>query len=195
MNYWKYFESTVGNRDFVFNDILSYFNGPLNILEIGCARNTDLKARRSDGWSSFHFLRYILANGGMLDIVDIEQKSLDACQTLLESRFDNPRDLVKRVGLFCHNGESFLHATKPFIKYDLVFLDGGDDPEQTRAQFEILKPGQKVLIDDFHAKGKTMKDKHRDYRRYYWPVLPWDVAPEMGAYGFPIDNIKCSNFE
>ncbi len=197
MNYWEYFKSTTGNRDFVFQDILSEFNGrPLQICEIGCARNKDLRARKGDGWSSFHFLDYIMRHGGALDIVDIDPTNLANCRVLLESYFPDPTDIIYRLGFYCRDGESYLHYIKPFVKpYDLVFLDGGDDPKQTLAQFCELNRGEKVLIDDFHSKGILMSAVYPDYRCYRWTALPWDKAPEMAAYGFGSGLIKCKHLE
>lgn len=194
MNAWEYFQHSVGNRDFVFKDILGKFSGPLKICEIGCARSPKTEARRGDGWSSFHWLDYVVRNGGYVDIVDLDEANLTRCRDLLYSRFENPADLVKYAGFYHRDGASFLRGALAYNSYDLFFLDSGDNPDLTRSQFEILPPGSKVLIDDFHAKGKTVRQNYPNFRRYWWHVQRGE-HPEMAAYGFDNQEIQCPHLE
>lgn len=152
MDYYKFFKETEGERDPIFDDVLNYLNKrSAKILEIGALRDLSAGARIGDGWSSFHFSRYIQEYGGSLTICDINKESLSNCEKALSG--------ISIDKTFNHiDGAVFLEFN-PNEKYDLVFLDGGDDPAQMYKQYLLVKDrAEFILCDDYHAKGQRMKD-------------------------------------
>lgn len=177
-SYYSIFKDNVGNRDAVFDSVLSHFKpNPLNILEIGCARNLDPKSRQSDGWSTCFWADYLMEFGGSLDVFDISQESLDNCKILLEEWIN----WNLRIFFFNNWQESFDQ------KYDLVFLDGGDDPQQTLDQFKVFEEQgvEVILVDDFHTKGKLLN-------KYKAPDSVWtfDNGHQLAAYGLNLGIIN-----
>jgi predicted O-methyltransferase YrrM len=137
-------------RDEVFNDTLKYLsNDPASILEIGCLR--DLNSRAGDGWSTLHWANYIEENGGHLVVCDINRDSVELCEKLLEGNF--PR--CSFIG-YAADGTNLIDG-----KFDFIYLDGGDCPQETLNQFEKCKTdSQIILIDDFHTKGVLVDQKY-----------------------------------
>ena len=165
-NYYQYFLDTKGNRDYYFNYVLNLFkNRPINILELGCARNLALECRGSDGWSSLHFYNYIKNNGGRLDIVDNNQDSLENCKILLNS--DKDFGIVKNISII--NSDAFKVLSDATIKYDLVFLDIADDPNLSLECFERINLDNSLcFIDDFHTKGSLIESKYKNFINLTW---------------------------
>lgn len=164
------FEQGKGNRDPIFEDTLSYLNNkPANILEIGCLRDLSAASRRSDGWSSFHFAKYIEKYGGALTICDINNQSLDNCRTALQEI-----NIVKLFNLI--DGTEFLKGDGN-KSYDLVFLDGSDDPNEMYEQYNLVKDrAELILCDDYHAKGSTMKNNNVPVILYKWDSADHELA-------------------
>lgn len=162
-NYFQFFKESVGNRDTVFNYVLEIFGKkPISILEIGCTRNLDHGARMGDGWSSLHFYDYISTNGGQLDIVDLDQSAISICNLLLSSHPNYPNNVTLTVDY----GRNLI--TK---KYDLIYLDGGDDPNEMVEEYELIQkvsPNAVILCDDFHAKGSLLRLKYPNYELIKW---------------------------
>ncbi len=177
MNFYEHFKNSKGNRDPIFKEVLSYFKErPISILEIGSLRDNSVYSRMSDGWSSFHFLEYIHAYGGELHICDISNSSLAVCRdTLASCPFMSPLLDARSLEFFQGDGKNFINP-----KYDLIYLDGGDDPNQMREQYILTNPlNQYVLCDDFHQKGTILKQMVEHYRTYKW--VGYDA--EMGLFG------------
>jgi hypothetical protein len=152
--YYEAFKNIRGNRDIVFETVLDYFdNKPLSILEIGCARNLDLGSRQSDGWSTCFWADYISKNTGWVDIYDISEESINNCRKLVKYWTHAKSEFDHSITFCFHNEEC-----DDFRDYDLIFLDGGDDPNQTLSQFKQTGSAV-VLIDDFHTKGRLIQDK------------------------------------
>lgn len=150
MDYYKFFIESEGERDPIFDDALNYLDGkPAKILEIGALRDLSKDARIGDGWSSFHFSKYIFKYGGSLTVCDINDDSLSNCKKALANlEIDKVFNNI--------DGSEFL-KNNPNEKYDLVFLDGGDDPSEMYKQYLLVKDRASfILCDDYHAKGKIM---------------------------------------
>ena len=172
--YYQAFKEIKGNRDIVFKTILDYFNRKsIDILEIGCARNLNTSSRQSDGWSTCFWADYICKNGGFLDIYDIDKKSTDNCRQLISAWLDKP-EFDHSYDIEINNKECPLDIEQ----YNLVFLDGGDDPIETLKQYDFFKGRGVILINDFHTKGRLIKDKSDTLWRF-------ENGHELACFGGP----------
>lgn len=167
--YLEYFLNSRGNRDLIFNDTLNIFQSkPINILEIGAARSLDFYNRQGDGWSSLHYYQYIIKNGGTLTICDIDPKSISTCQEL----FANLE--TSNVKFVVEDGFKLINE-----HYDLIYLDGSDDPNDMVLQLNAINLSkQVVLCDDFHTKGSLAIKYHPNVIIYGWR----DSGHRMGLY-------------
>lgn len=163
MNYYQFFKNSVGNRDTIFNYVLEkFYNRPISILEIGCSRNLDAGSRMGDGWSSLHFYDYISANGGKLDIVDLDPGAIENCKLLLGSHPDYPKNVKFHVDY----GINLINK-----EYDLIYLDGGDNPNEMIEEYELIQkvsPNSIILCDDFHSKGSLLRQKYSNFELIKW---------------------------
>lgn len=178
--YYKAFVEVKGNRDVVFDATLNHFkNKPINILEIGCARNLNLVSRKSDGWSTCFWADYISKNQGHLTTCDISENSINNCKELISHWLGEKTKNDGDIWLF----DQAYHGD--YEVYNLVFLDGGDNPQETLDQYNgCVKAGVEViLIDDFHTKGVGIEDIP-DTR---WI---WDNKHEMAAFGLVLGTIN-----
>lgn len=150
MSYYAHFKQSKGNRDTVFASVLARLQGAVRILEIGVARDLSFAARQSDGWSSMHFAECVALRGGHLDSVDTSESALANCTELVKSFMPFSHALHRMTG------QSFLKGADSF--YDLILIDGSDEPNEMLDCFELAKgKGRLVLCDDFHAKGALLK--------------------------------------
>lgn len=174
MNYYTdIFLKYRGNRDKVFNFSLDFLKpNAAQILEIGVARNLSRASRCSDGWSSMHFAQYVSLYGGKLHLVDISKESMDSCVHLIAS--------VPNFSSF----ETHIMAGQDFLKksdqiFDLVLLDGPDDPNDMVESFNLIKNKTKyILCDDFHAKGVRLKEIDKTFALFYFS----DYDHKMALY-------------
>lgn len=152
--YVSHFKNSVNDRDKVFNRVLEGLDKKLvNILEIGAARSLDTSAKGGDGWSSLFWAEYIACYGGSLTIVDINNDNLNNCKTLL-SDYTNIN-----VKFICGDGLDYIDNT-----YDIIYLDGSDDPYEMLKQFnKIDRKKTLILCDDFHGKGSILRNIHTDF--------------------------------
>lgn len=152
--FYNHFKNSVNDRDKVFINLLEKFNKkPINILEIGAARSLDSTAKGGDGWSSFFWAEYISTYGGSLTIVDINNDNLNNCKTLL-SNYQN-----SNIKFICGDGLDYIDNT-----YDIIYLDGSDDPYEMLKQFnKIDRKKTLILCDDFHGKGLVLRNVHKDF--------------------------------
>jgi len=166
--YLNHFLNSKGNRDLIFQDVLNSFSSkPISVLEIGAARSLDSYSRMADGWSSFHYYNYIKKNGGSLTICDISEIALSNCKTLFEN-------LISDVDIKFVLGDGGLLINE---KYDLIYLDGGDDPEDMVNQLsKINLNSQKVLCDDFHTKGSLARSIFPNVTLYKWQGHEHEMA-------------------
>lgn len=165
--YYQYFNSSKGNRDPIFQDVLRIFDGrPISILEIGAARSLDFYNRQGDGWSSYHYYDYINKNGGVLSICDIDANALNTCKELFEGlNVENVRFI---------NGDGLKKIND---SYDLIYLDGGDDPNDMVQQLNLIDfSKQVVLCDDYHTKGSYAKKTHTNSILYKWTTSDHEMA-------------------
>ena len=155
--------------------VLDYFNKrPINIIEIGCARNLDINSRQSDGWSTCFWADYVNATSGWLEVYDTNEESLKNCKQIVNCWMAKPDfDHSYDIKFYCEN-------CKDFEDVELVFLDGGDDPNETLDQFNKCKKAETevILIDDFHTKGRLVIDK---------PDTLWhfENGHELACFGGP----------
>lgn len=154
--YFNYFKTSTNDRDFVFKEVLNFFNkAPLRILEIGCSRTLDfITGKSGDGYSSFFWAEYVKEHGGKLTIVDIDETAINNCKTLL-SDFN---DIIFIVG------DGINYITEDF---DLIYLDGGDNPVETLNQFnKVNRFKSSILCDDFHTKFCFVRQQNPDFKLY-----------------------------
>ena len=147
-------------RDFIFKSVLDLFNGgPVLIFQVGGIETFDLQWRIYSGWSDTLFGQYIRDNGGELTVVDINMNSL------AHSKY-----AASKLGYDVNEvyGDAIDHISSG---YDIYYLDGSDDPQETFEQFKQIEHEDcVVLVDDFKIKGVTLKDyldgKNQDYVVY-----------------------------
>jgi predicted O-methyltransferase YrrM len=159
--YYKYFTETLNtqpSRDPIFLNILSKFDKKsISILEIGCSRSLSDQSRFGDGWSSLFWAKYIMENGGLLKSCDIDIESINNVKILLENVPINFSTIVQ-------NGSDLL---KEDNNYDLIYLDGSDDPQQMLDQIKLCNLNNSyVFCDDFHTKGILVTEKYSNYILY-----------------------------
>lgn len=187
MNCPETFFGTKGNRDTAINFVLNLFkNKSIGILEVGTTRNLDPYSRQADGWATAHFLNYINSYGGGLIITDISEESLANCQTLI-SEFDVAFEgkLKDKVLVLKNTGEKVLSEAKEKGGIEeiceLVYLDGGDDPQEMVREFELISRRVVVFCDDFHKKGEALRLKYPEFCLFKWP----GSDHEMALYNIP----------
>jgi predicted O-methyltransferase YrrM len=132
-------------RDEVFKDVISFFNKKvINILEIGSLRS---QHRNGDGWSTIFLAEYVNNHGGFLTVSNINADDLNFCKNIIQEVIPEVKiDFVLEDG---------LKLIEPH--YDFVYLDGGDDPQDTLNQFNLInKEDTFILVDDFHTKGSLL---------------------------------------
>lgn len=146
-------KNTIGSetRDSIFHSVLKSFNEqPVKIFQIGCIETFNINWRVGSGWSDLIFGDYIKKYGGKLSLCDI---SLD---TIAHSRL-----AAHELG-YSHLVETCYGDAINFIEedvYDIYYLDGSNDPQETLDQFLKVKHNNAVIIvDDFQIKGTLLND-------------------------------------
>lgn len=137
--------------DFVCREIFK--NLPIKICEIGCLRSADVNSIYGDGFSSLYWAEYLLQFGGELTIVDISENSINICKEALS-------DFINKIKINFHiiNGVDFLQNNAD--NFDFIYLDGGDNNDETLKMFEIINRFKTdILIDDYNNGGKADKLK------------------------------------
>lgn len=144
--YWK--ESLCKNlsRDKIMIDVLNKFEKkPIKVFELGTSRDISPQARYGDGWSSLFWAEYIKDNGGSLLTCDISEQSINNAKTLLSSF------TTIDVTYIVEDGFKLLKQNND---YDLICLDGSDDPNEMLLQLRECDLNRSyVLCDDFNSKG------------------------------------------
>lgn len=174
--YYRYWEHTKfkSSRDFVFQSILNGFgNKPIRILEIGGLRSTFPHApdRYSDGWATMFWCDRVLHYGGSVITVDIDSTVL-ACTAQITAYFVNRIDLR----LVQMTGTDFLKLDN---RFDLIYLDGGNDSKEMVDEFKLCSRESVILCDDWRIKGETLEKECPDFS-----VLQFQKGHVMGIY-FP----------
>ena len=170
MTLYDTFKTIRGNRDSVFIDLLGRLEDkPARILEIGVARDLSSGARQGDGWSSMHFGEYVSLHGGHLDLVDVSRDSLTNCTALMRSI---PTPFLFTTHLA--DGRAFLREE---AQYDIILIDGSDDPGEMVECFELAKTRARfILCDDFHVKGSTLRTIHTQFTLFTWEGNSHEMA-------------------
>lgn len=110
----------------------------------------------------YFFAEYVNAFGGHLDIVELEPANLFNCERITE-------DFRKSISYICGNGLKWLGKTDT-TKYNLIFLDAGDDPKITLEMFELCdRSNTDILVDDFNGPGgkaDLLKLKYTEYQLF-----------------------------
>ena len=137
-------------RDGLFKDILSTFDGPINVFQVGAIESLDGKFRAGSGWSDIIFGEYILENGGHITVADINLDHL-AHSFLIASNQGYPIQIKY--------GDAIGHIQEG---YDIYYLDGADEPlghQQTLEQFQKIEHTKSlVIVDDVKTKALFLKD-------------------------------------
>lgn len=144
-------KNTVGNdpktiRDSLFKNVLSSFGGsPVNIFQVGAIESFEDKFRTGSGWSDIIWGEYIRDNGGSLRIVDVDLDHL-ANSALAASMLNYEVSIT------------YGDAIKVIEEgYDIYYLDGSNDPDETLEQFKkIMHTESVVMVDDYSIKGTTL---------------------------------------
>lgn len=158
--FWK---TNWGGRDLVFSYVINKLpEQPINILEIGTTRNCNSIGRFSDGWSTFFWIERLIKYGGRLDIVDISKEATENVFNMIKSLSGD-----FKVDIYNDDGLAFLKKNND---YDLIFLDGGDDPSQTLDQFLSIDKNKTkfILCDDFTTKGKILRMIEPIFLSFVW---------------------------
>ena len=145
---------TVNTRDHIFSQVLKeFYPEPIRVFQVGAIETFKSEWRIGSGWSDLIFGAYINAHGGRLTLVDINLDHL-ANSTLASHALQYPveimlGDAIDAIG----QGE-----------YDIYYLDGGNDPQETLDQFNKIKDKKcVVLVDDFSIKGTLLSETDYDF--------------------------------
>ena len=154
--YRKAAENIKHDRLRAFYRALEYFKlNPINALVIGSERSTDVNGIYGDGWFSFYLGFHIERYGGSLLICDTDPEGLKRGREMLS-------DFYGRIKIdhVVADGKDVIDKQR----FNLVYLDGGDDPFETLVQFEKVNRKEALIFcDDYHGKGVELAKRHKDY--------------------------------
>ena len=162
----NYLPEDMGNtRDYIFREILEEFESkPVKIFQIGAIETFKNDWRVGSGWSDIIFGEHIKKHGGILQVVDINldhlANSVFAARCLgykIQAQYGDAIDVIEQED------------------FDIYYLDGGNDPEETLDQFNRIKDKNCIIIvDDFEIKG-TLLDRNK------YNFVIHDVAHKVGT--------------
>lgn len=138
------------DRDPIFIEMLALFdNNPIDIFQVGAIETFDVRWRFGSGWSDIIFGNYIKNNGGSITICDIHLDHIaNSCFAADHLGYKINYEL---------NDAAEIIGKK---NYDIYYLDGGNDPNETEKQFENITADKCVIIiDDLAIKGATLLKK------------------------------------
>ena len=107
--------------------------------------------------------------------VDISSGDISVCKEAIDSLFPNNSFSFRVI-----DGKELIND-----KYDLIYLDGGDDPHDTLNQFNLCDLNKThVLIDDYHTKGSLLPQEglHTRYE--------FSNGHKMALYHNGVDAVK-----
>ena len=114
-------------RDGLFNNILSLFNNkPINVFQIGAIETFDIGWRIGSGWSDIIFGTYIKNYGGKITVVDINLNNL-------AHSYFAASNLGYDIEICYGDASNFIRKED----YDIYYLDGSNDPQETLNQFKV----------------------------------------------------------
>ena len=137
-------------RDPIFNKVLeSVSPAPIKVFQVGAIESfKGFQWRMGSGWSDMIWGEYIRDHGGELTVVDINinhlgHSTLAACK------------LGYEINTIYGDAIEYIDAQD----YDIYYLDGSNDPDETLNQYNKIKHTSSiVIIDDYNIKG-TLVDK------------------------------------
>ena len=89
-------------------------------------------------------------------VCDLSTESLGFCMKALSSYYSNA----------CFHYSSGTDVLKKLNRrWDLVYLDGGENPQEMLHEYEASN-AKYVLCDDFSTKGLLLKKKYPNFRLY-----------------------------
>jgi hypothetical protein len=122
---------------------------PLHIVETGIARDPNLTALMSDGWSSFYFAKWVAEHpGSTFTTIELNKANLEYGKIFLE-RFD----LADGVNFV--NGESVEEIGKLQEPVDVFYLDSCDGVDHGLSEFQasLAHKPKIIIMDDFVSKA------------------------------------------
>ena len=139
-------------RDDIFASVLSEFGPkPIRICQVGAIETFVYDWRIGSGWSDLIFGEHIKQYGGELTIIDTNLDNL-ANSVLAATKLQYDINAVY--------GNAIDHIDNT---YDVYYLDGSNDPQETLDQFNKVKDTDSiVLIDDYFIKGSLIEAENYD---------------------------------
>lgn len=159
--YTEYHQNNPAERDYIFYEVLKKFNNePINILEIGTARNLDPAAKHGDGVSIIFWGQYARLTNSKITVVELDPQALANCKIISE-------DFKDYITYINGDGLKYLDENND---YDLVYLDAGDSPSLTLEMFEKCDRNKNwIFVDDANGPGgkaDLLRPAHQDYILY-----------------------------
>jgi len=147
VNKTEAFDNT--DRDLIFSKVLSLFNGgSVDIFQVGAIETFDERWRYGSGWSDIIFGNYIKNNGGSLTICDIHLDNI-------ANSYFAASHMGYKINFELADAGEIISGKD----YDIYYLDGGNDPNETEKQFNSITAKKcAVIIDDLLIKGVTLMD-------------------------------------
>jgi hypothetical protein len=142
-------------RDPIFKNVLETFDKqPVKIFQVGAIETlSGFRWRVSSGWSDVIWGDYINKYGGQLSIADVDIDHL-AHSALIGQNLGYPVKLLYGDGADRIKGEN-----NDGVDYDIYYLDGGNDPQETLDQYLKVKDQNcVVIIDDYSIKGTLIDE-------------------------------------
>jgi len=137
-------------RDPIFNKVLESISpAPIKVFQVGAIETFEgIRWRMGSGWSDMIWGEYIRDHGGELTVVDININHLGH-STLAACKLGYEINTIY--------GDAIEHIDAQ--DYDIYYLDGSNDPDETLDQYNKIKHTSSiVIIDDYNIKG-TLVDK------------------------------------
>ena len=157
-------------RDDIFASVLSKFeSGPVRVFQVGAIETFFYDWRIGSGWSDLIWGEYIRNNGGKLTVVDTNMDNLaNSVFAASQLGYDSEINAVHGDAIDFISDES----------YDIYYLDGGNDPQETLDQFNKIKDTDSiVLIDDYFVKGSLIEAEN-------YNVVTHDIFNGVGVIDF-----------
>lgn len=142
---------------------------PANILVIGAERAEVPESIFGDGFFSLYAAMYVEKHGGKLTIVDIDPLAMQRCMAIMS-------DFVGKIDLNILSGDGINWIDN--CNWDLIYLDGDDDPNSMYEQFKkVDRTTTAILADDWHGKGLRIRKDFQDFE-----LLKCNYIHEMAFY-------------
>ena len=141
-------DTPVKLRDPIIKYVLQLFDKkPVKIFQVGAIESLQTMFRVGSGWSDTIFGAYIKEFGGSLTIADIDLDHL-ANSHLIGGAMGYKVTLQL--------GDAIESISND---YDIYYLDGAEDPDQTLEQFKKIEQTKSiVLIDDIQSKAVSLTE-------------------------------------